>query len=69
MKARVTFHRCDYEGELLYLHLYPVAIRDPKHPERILRFEQHPQRVGLMVGGVSTHFTVPERVELLKGCR
>jgi calcineurin-like phosphoesterase family protein len=61
----VTFHRRVYVGELLYCSTYPVYERDSDGKvERVVR---HPQRVGLLIDGVPTHFTIPERVEVTRG--
>ena len=62
--ARVTHFRKEYEGELLYFSTYPNYARD-EHG-KVTAIRRHPQRVGLLIDGVPTHFTIPEQVTILK---
>lgn len=59
--ATVTFHRRKYIGELLYCYTYPVKQTDERG--RVTGTTPHPQRAGLLIDGVPTHFNVPEEVE------
>ena len=53
-----------YEGALLYLYNYPKKVTDKKG--NVTHTIPTPQRVGLLVDGITCHFTMPKEVEICK---
>ena len=53
-----------FVGEELYVYYYPKAIEG--NNGTVERFEERPQRAGVMINGVHNVFTVPRKVERLK---